>query len=606
MLKPLVDYSARHGLSAEKGFAPKPARWAVSFSAAGDLVGVIEIGDVENKKNKGREFPLAPELDMPELVSGGITKSHFLIDTADVVALFGPDTDDEKVQAKHAYFISLLQQASGIMPELAYAAEALADDEKLATIQATLEENKAKPTDKMTVRIDGAFPVESNAWHDWWREFRVALTADKSSKKKTTCQMPCFITGDIAEPVRTHGKVSGLADVGGQPAGSTMVSADKPAFASYNLKDMASCPISEEAATSYRNALNDLLSNHAQRIGEAKAVHWYATPIAKEDDPIDIFAGLDDEGQEIDAQKRATNLFQSIRTGSRPDLANNYYYAITMSGAGGRVMVRDWMEGQFEDLVANICTWFDDLSIVHRDGGLLAPAPKFFAVIGATVPEIEKNGRVVRDLEDAPPPFIASMWRTAINAQPIPRNALAQAVARIRIAIIKDYLFDHARMGLIKAYHVRQARMKGGCEMSQELKPYLNEAHPSPAYQCGRLMAVFAALQHAALGDVGAGVVQRYYAAASATPSLVLGRLTRSSQHHLNKLAGESGGLAHWYEERLGAIYSQLGDSIPRTLDLEGQSLFALGYYQQLVDLRTKKDKNDASTDNENSEGDQI
>jgi len=33
----------------------------------------------------------------------------------------------------------------------------------------------------------------------------------------------------------------------------------------------------------------------------------------------------------------------------------------------------------------------------------------------------------------------------------------------------------------------------------------------------------------------------------------------------------------------------RLQDAIPRTLDLEQQSLFALGYYQQLADLRTKK-----------------
>ena len=100
-------------------------------------------------------------------------------------------------------------------------------------------------------------------------------------------------------------------------------------------------------------------------------------------------------------------------------------------------------------------------------------------------------------------------------------------------------------------------------------------------------MAVLAALQRAALGDVGAGVVQRYYAAASATPALVLGRLTRTSQFHLNKI--ESAGLTYWYEQKLANIWQRLGDGPPRTLDLEEQSLFALGYYQQLADLRTKK-----------------
>ena len=43
----------------------------------------------------------------------------------------------------------------------------------------------------------------------------------------------------------------------------------------------------------------------------------------------------------------------------------------------------------------------------------------------------------------------------------------------------------------------------------------------------------------------------------------------------------------------------QLGDSLPRTLDLEGQGLFALGYYQQLAALRSsKKDGKDDNIQN--------
>lgn len=135
--------------------------------------------------------------------------------------------------------------------------------------------------------------------------------------------------------------------------------------------------------------------------------------------------------------------------------------------------------------------------------------------------------------------------------------------------------------------------------MPQALKPYLNEEHPHSAYHCGRLMAVLARLQHSALGDVGAGIVQRYYAAASSTPTLVLGRLTRTSQFHLNKL---DPGLAHWYEGKISAIWGRIKDTIPQTLTLEEQSLFALGYYQQMADLRTKKSKKDDKPEEESHE----
>lgn len=115
------------------------------------------------------------------------------------------------------------------------------------------------------------------------------------------------------------------------------------------------------------------------------------------------------------------------------------------------------------------------------------------------------------------------------------------------------------------------------------MKPELNTDHPAPAYHCGRLLAIFANLQRAALGDVGAGVVQRYYAATSQTPGLMVGRLAANARNHLAKLDPK---LAWWFENQIAEVMVRLGDGAPRILDLEGQGLFALGYYQQLAALR--------------------
>ena len=115
-----------------------------------------------------------------------------------------------------------------------------------------------------------------------------------------------------------------------------------------------------------------------------------------------------------------------------------------------------------------------------------------------------------------------------------------------------------------------------------------NPDHPAAAYHCGGLLAVLASLQRAALGDVGAGVVQRFYAAASQTPGLVIGRLVGNARNHLAKL---DPGLAWWYEERIAELMNRFGDAVPRILDLEGQGLFALGYYQKLAELRAGNKK---------------
>ncbi len=218
----------------------------------------------------------------------------------------------------------------------------------------------------------------------------------------------------------------------------------------------------------------------------------------------------------------------------------------------------------------------------------LARDPKFMAVCGA----------LVRELKDLPAPAATILWGVAVQGLPIPRPMMVQALARFRTDLVdKDQpAFNHARMGLIKAYFIR--RNTGG---DTTMTAYLNPDHPATAYHCGRLLAVLSSLQRSALGDVGAGVVQRYYVAASATPGLTLGRLIANARNHLGKLDGK---LAWWYEQQIAGVMGRLGDGAPRVLDLEGQGLFAVGYYQQLAALRAGKRKDVGYNDKDTDKGD--
>lgn len=113
----------------------------------------------------------------------------------------------------------------------------------------------------------------------------------------------------------------------------------------------------------------------------------------------------------------------------------------------------------------------------------------------------------------------------------------------------------------------------------------INLKSRDPAYLCGRLFAVFDRLQYLALGGVNAGVVERYYASASVTPALVMGRLFRNAQFHLAKAEG---GIAINVSKDFEAITTALGSEFPATLDLEAQGRFALGYYHQKADYRRR------------------
>jgi CRISPR-associated protein Csd1 len=407
------------------------------------------------------------------------------------------------------------------------------------------------------------FLVDRDDWHDWWRQFRAGLKKGPSSDP-----MLSFVSGRSVEPAATHPKIAGLTDVGGMSSGVTLASFDKEAFCSYGLEQSANAAMSEEEAATYRAALDELIRERSRRLAGVKIAYWYAGNVPKEFDPLSLLEDPPDiEADEANAQHRAGRLLDAIRTGGREDLLHSHYryYALTLSANASRVMVRDWIEEAFEELASNIDAWFDGLSIVRRDGKGPAPRPKFLAVLGA----------IARDLADVPAPIQAKLWRVAVRREAIPEVVMAQALARVRSDIVDpDAVPNHARMGLLKAYRIR----KGDIHMQSKL----NDKHPEPAYHCGRLMAVLADIQYAALGDVGANVVQRYYAAASATPALVFGRLMRTAQFHLDKVRGDKGpGLAVWYDDKLACIWSQIRDRVPATLSLEEQTLFALGYYQQ-------------------------
>lgn len=592
MLDRLRDYARLKGLPVEPGFTPKRILWAIKCREDGSYVGVLPLGQgaAKNKKDRGKQgksFPKTPSLSQPEIVGGPPGCRHFLADSAEVVALVGVEVPTDKQLLKHGYFKRQLAEAAQEAPILKGLAETL--ENNLERIKQDLAAAGAKSNELVTFRKGKTFPVSDEACHAWWRRFYGELTSGSALE----VEMLDLLTGQPCRPARTHPKI-GLAAVGGQPTGDALVSFDKDAFTSYGLEQSANAAFSPQSAKEYADALNHLIHHQGKVMAGLMITYWFVQDLPPGEDPLAL--ALDPESfarqQEVHDKQvldRARQLLEAIEKGERPRLLANRYHALTLSGAAGRAMVRDWMEGSFEELVRAVLAWFEDLAIVHRQGGVLAPEPKLWAVLGATV----------RDLDEIKPPHVAGLWRAAITNSPIPRWALARTLMRVRADVVRGDAPRHARLGLIKAYLKRCPNRKGG----DELQTHLNENHPEPAYHCGRLMAVYASLQYAALGDVGAGVVQRYYAAASTTPALILGRLAKLSQFHLNKLKG---GLSRWFESLLAGVWSQLGDRLPATLTLEEQGLFALGYYQQMAELRTKKtaDGDDADQTDETTSDD--
>lgn len=116
----------------------------------------------------------------------------------------------------------------------------------------------------------------------------------------------------------------------------------------------------------------------------------------------------------------------------------------------------------------------------------------------------------------------------------------------------------------------------------------LDPNNTSQAYQLGRLFAAFEKTQQDALGDLNAGLRDKYFASASATPASIFPVIIKTYGHHLAKL--EDGQKIN-RERLVQDIMANFTEWTPR-LDLKQQGEFAIGYYHQRKDFFTKKEPN--------------
>ncbi len=588
MLHHLAEYARRENLSVVPGLKPKTVRWLIVFDAHGQFLSVVDLtgGD---KKSKGREFPACPEVAQAWLQGGG--RANFLVEALSTSALFTKeDPPDAKSVRKNDFFIDLLKQAAAAVPELGTVAQALQSPDDLRQIHDALRNAKAKPTDSATLAMglpDGKqrIFVAEDGWHGWWQDFLQSIKEDRSeprpgergSGRQSARKMLDLLTAMPVVPLPTHNKIEKLSDVGGLATGDSLIGFDKDAYTSFGLDQAENAAMCEDSAKTYITALNHIIAHRCRRLTAVKVGFWYSGRVPEELDPQNDFglsafgpvaedeeAGAEDSPERHHAESCARRALDAIRSGERPDLLDYRFYAVTLSANSGRVVIRDFTEGRFEELAQNVDRWLTDLAVVDRDGRIQKHF-RFTQLLAAPV----------RELKEASAPLTTTLWRSAVRGLPIPHTVMAQTLHRVRIDFIQGDSPRVARMALLKAFVNRNERLP-------KMNPELNPVENHPAYVSGRIMALLAGIQKAANPDVGAGVVQRYYAAASATPALVLGRLVRTAQiAHLPKIEQE--GLRYWFENQLAELWSRLQTAPPSTLTLEEQTLFAMGYYHQLA-----------------------
>ncbi len=211
--------------------------------------------------------------------------------------------------------------------------------------------------------------------------------------------------------------------------------------------------------------------------------------------------------------------------------------------------------------------------------------PSIWRLIGETAVKFKRkdgNGYELPKLENVSPVLAGEMTRAILNDTPYPMSLLSQLITRLRA----DGDINGIRIAMIKA--VLQRKFRKGL-ITEGVPMSLNLESENTAYLMGRLFAVLERIQSQALGELNAGIADRYYGSASSVPYSVFPRLLSGAKHHLSRLRKDKAGMAVILDKDLGDIIFRLPETFPRHFSIDEQGRFAIGYYHQKQSYFAKK-----------------
>ncbi|HBK03810.1 MAG TPA: hypothetical protein DDY87_05435 [Clostridiales bacterium] len=615
MLKALYDYGIRNHLTVPPGFIRKPIRAYICLSQSGSFLGIEVCGKEETQ--------VCPDIGS---MANSPDKCNPLAEKASIIL-----ADTGK---KPDYFRKLLREGATAAAVLRTCLNALETPETFGDIQREAGLRKIKDADRISFQVDGCPVVADKSVRSWWEAYRKCFQAEGNAPR-----FPCLITGQPTVPLATLPVVNGLQVVGGHSRGEALFCFDKAAFQSYGLKQSANAPVSEEAFAVVKEAMNDLLAGSPAMYNREKTrnwnpaapiyagmkfLHWYDFSLSMEEDPIhQSFQGEDavydddddcnEEEQpptserqeekrgyrERQARRKADALVKSISSGTEPPELNGEYHIMLISGNNGRAMIRRYAHGSYQTLKRNLELWTEDLSLADNKGTGKIQSRKLFARLTRLIKDQKNTGQKLsdqmkRELAGVTPAIVMAI----ISGTPLPDTVAARALGYIRSRLLaageddkKPILPDGIACQWLKVWLIRKRRMKNE-EVNIMAEYDLN--FPNAAYHCGAWLAVYACLQRAAMGNVNASLVQRFYASASQTPALAFGTLSKMGMVYLEMLRKDRKfGEVSNFEMRLGEVCAFFGSDpahqLPATLNLEGQSYFALGYRQMCTRMIAEK-----------------
>lgn len=418
-----------------------------------------------------------------------------------------------------------------------------------------------KGTLTISFRVNGMLAVRDPDLSDWWQKIEfprlyAAATAKfdqhgadafQDGEGRLTNSSPC-VFGNVP-----------LASFNGAP------------FSSYGLGDETlriRLDTAEQAAAALTALQND--PSHRLSLGDQTAIFWAThrekavdcsfVSLLEEDDPLAV-----------------ADFLKSV-WGPVPAEINQATFQVAILEAGtGRFALRSWGSCFLGEVDRRYRSYFEAIRLPGSNPTRLG------ALAAATTAKNKKSSKTR-------PASITynAIFQTAWSGTRLPHRLLEAAVTRQCVELAKgcdknarndfeDRL--RARTALIKLYFYSNPNP---IDPDHPMNESTHDTQAHPAYLCGRVLALLDKIHNAAHGkSTASSPAGRFYGSASSTPALVFPRLCKLARMHLEKI--ENRGWAYNLDRELSDLVARFnnGAKWPRTLSLEEQGRFAIGFYYE-------------------------
>lgn len=562
ILQALYEYAQRKGDKLpEDGFENLEIKYLIEINEDGSFV---TFRDTQEKDEKGKLRGTMYE-HVPQVKHTNSTKAFLLLDNFGYMLL-----DEKKIKV----YIAELEKAKceigankGLDAVLKFYKENRANGfEKVFDSEFCIEHDLKKLSSTLLTFVltgENNLIVQDSDLVNYYRK-SIQPDSGESGNDNDTREGICLVTGEKSTIAKTHVKLSSICE-----KQSPLVSFNKDSFVSYGKKQSYNAPVSMKANYGYTKALNYLVNNkdaknNRFRLGNDTVVFWADKETAEdfESDFGSFFslANVDNPDKNVLEVK---NLFNAINSGKFRDIDSNFF-VLGVSPNASRMSVRFWETGKVETFAKRIKQHFDDFEIVKSEKS--KEYLSLFDILTATALE--------HKIDNVAPNLIGNMMQSILKGLPYPQSLQQQCIRRIRA----EQKVTRERAAILKAYINRINRING----KEEVTVSLNRECKDKGYLVGRLFAVLEKVQQDTHPGLNATITDRFYGAASTSPVTVFSQLLKLNQHHLANY--DNKGLRVIREKEIGEIISML-ESFPSHLDLNQQSMFAIGYYHEKEDL---------------------